>query len=114
MTELRRLPAPGRQPATSAAAVTGRIFLLDDPRYTRHVPTFLAADRSGLAMSGKNTNAKAKAIGGQSTSLLLSDPSAYLDQVATADEPFALPESDGALFGSELDPLLHGQRQCHA
>ena len=114
MTELRRLPAPGRQPATSVAAVTGRIFLLDDPRYTRHVPTFLAADRSGLAMSGKNTNAKVKAIGGQTTSLLLSDPSAYLNQVATEEEPFALPESDGALFGSELDPLLYGQRQCHA
>jgi hypothetical protein len=115
MTELRRLPASSEQPATSAAAtVTGRIFLLDDPRYTHHVPPFLAAGRSGLALSGKGSNAKAKAIGGQSVGPLLSDPSAYLNQVATEEEPFALPESGGALFGTDLDPLLHGQRQCHA
>jgi hypothetical protein len=50
----------------------------------------------------------------QSNILLLSDPGSYLDQVATADEPFALPELDGALFGSDLGPLLSGQRQCHA
>jgi hypothetical protein len=114
MTKLRRLPAISEQPTTSATAmVTGRIFLLDDPRYTYHVPLFLAAGRSGLVLSGKGSNAKAKSIGGQSASLLLSDPSAYLDQVATEEEPFALPGNVDTLFGSDLDPVLDGQRQCH-
>jgi hypothetical protein len=92
--------------------MTGRIFLLDDPKYTNHVPSFLAADHSGLVLSGKGSNAKAKSIGGHSASLLLSDPSAYLSEVATAEEPFALPASDGALFTSDLDLLLNGHRQC--
>ena len=34
--------------------------------------------------------------------------------MATDDEPFALPDSDGALFGGDLDSLLDGQRQRHA
>lgn len=115
MTEPLRLPAPSEQPTTFAATtVTGRIFLLDNPKYTQQVPPFLAADRSGLVLSGKGGNAKADAIWRHSSSPLLIDPAAYLDQVAMADEPFALPESDGALFGSDLDSLLRGQRQCHA
>jgi hypothetical protein len=115
MTEPRGLPRTSQQPTPSATTmVTGRIFLLDNPRYTQQVPPFLAADRSGLVLSGKGSNARADAIGRQSTSLLLADPGAYLDQVATADEPFALPEIDGALFGGDLDALLGGQRQCHA
>jgi hypothetical protein len=115
MTELRKPPALRGQPVGRAVtAVTGRIFLLDNPRYTQRIPPFLSVGRSGLVLSGKDTNAKAKAIGGQSASLLLADPSAYLDQVATEEEPFALPDSDGALFSSDLDSLLYGQRQCHA
>lgn len=115
MTEVRREAAPSEQRATPAtAAVAGRIFLLDDPRHTHHVPPFLSADRSGLVLSGKGGNAKTKSLGGRSCSLLISDPSAYLDQVATAEESFALPGCDGALFGSDLDSMLNGQRQCHA
>jgi len=115
MTESPALPAPDTQSTTPATAVlAGRIFLLDDPRYTQHVPSFLAPGRSGLALGGNGSNAKAKAIWRQSAVPLLSDPAAYLDQVATDDEPFALPGTDGALFGSDLDSLLDGQRQCHA
>src|SRR5690348_13963351 len=115
MTEPCGLPGMSQQPAPSATTmVTGRIFLLDNPRYTQQVPPFLAADRSGLVLRRKGSNARADSIGRQSTCLLLADPGAYLDQVATADEPFALPESDGALFGGDLDALLGGQRQCRA
>ena len=115
MTEPRSLPAPGEQPAASAAAiVAGRIFLLDNPRYADHVPPFLAASRSGLALSGKGSNARACALWGRSGGVLLADPGAYLDQVATEDAPFALPDSDGALFGGDLDTVLDGQRNSHA
>ena len=115
MTEPRSLPAPGEQPAASAAAiVAGRIFLLDNPRYADHVPPFLAASRSGLALSGKGSNARACALWGRSGGVLLADPGAYLDRVATEDAPFALPDSDGALFGGDLDTVLEGQRHCHA
>jgi hypothetical protein len=111
MTEPVGLPRPGGQPVTSATTtVTGRIFLLDNPKFTKQVPPFLAADRSGLVLSGKGGNAKAEALSRQSTGLLLADPAAYLDQVATAEEPFALPGGDDALFGSSLDSLLDGQR----
>ena len=34
--------------------------------------------------------------------------------MATEDEPFALPDSDGALFGGDLDAVLNGQRNSHA
>ena len=86
MTESPVLPAQDRQPAASAtAALAGRIFLLDDPRYTQLVPPFLAPGRSGLALSGNGSNAKAKAIWGRSAVPLLADPAAYLDQVATDD-----------------------------
>jgi hypothetical protein len=115
MTEPLGLPSQSAQPTTSAGTtVAGRIFLLDNPKYTQQVPPFLAADRSGLIFSGKGSNAKAEALWRQTTCPLLIDPAAYLDQVATADEPFALPESDGTMFDSDLDSLLHGQRQCHA
>ena len=115
MTEPRSLPAPSEQPAASAAAiVAGRIFLLDNPRYADHVPPFLAASRSGLALSGKGSNARACALWGRSGGVLLADPGAYLDRVATEDAPFALPDSDGALFGGDLDTVLEGQRNSHA
>jgi hypothetical protein len=108
------LPVLNGQAAPATAILAGRIFLLDDPRYTRIVPPFLTASRSGLALNGHGSNAKAKAIGGQSAAPLLLDPAAYLDQVATESEPFALPDADGALFGSDLGSLLCGQRECHA
>jgi hypothetical protein len=115
MTEPNGLPGPGKQPTTSATAtVLGRIFLLDNPRYTPQVPPFLAADRSGLVLCGRGSHTKADVIARHSSSLLLIDPAAYLDQVATAAEPFALPESDGTLFGSDLGAVFDGQRQCHA
>jgi hypothetical protein len=115
MTEPNGLPGPGKQPTTSATAtVLGRIFLLDSPRHTQQVPPFLAADRSGLVLCGRGSHAKADTIGRHSTSPLLIDPAAYLDQVATAAEPFALPESDGTLFGSDVGAMFDGQRQCHA
>ncbi len=114
MTEPSALPGTGQRLTTSAtAAVTGRIFLLDNPKFIHQVPPFLADDRSGLVLCGKGSNAKVDALSRQSTSMLLSDLAAY-NQVATADEPFALPECDGALFGSDLDAVLQGQRQCHA
>jgi hypothetical protein len=115
MTEPNGLPGPGKQPTTSATAtVLGRIFLLDNPRYTPQVPPFLAADRSGLVLCGRGSHTKADAIARHSSNLLLIDPAAYLDQVATAAEPFALPESDGTLFGSDLGAVFDGQRQSHA
>jgi len=115
MTEPIGLSGPGTQPTTSAAVtVTGRIFLLDRPQFTRQVPPFLAADRSGLVLCGKGGNAKAEVLWRQSAGPLLVDPAAYVDEVATADEPFALPESDGALFGTDVNVVLDGQRQCHA
>lgn len=115
MTEPRSLPASSEQPVASAAAiVAGRIFLLDNPRYTNHMPPFLAAGRSGLALSGKGSNARTCALWGRSGGVLLSDPSAYLDQLATEDAPFTLPGSDSALFGGDLDAVLDGQLDSHA
>jgi len=114
MTEYLSLPGASEKPATAAAAVTGRIFLLNTPRYTREAPSFLPPDRSGLVLCGNGSSTKAGAIWRQATGPLLVDPAAYLDQVATADEPFALPPGDDALFGSDLDSLLSGQRQNHA
>jgi hypothetical protein len=115
MTEPVTMTRPSNRPVPSVTStVTGRIFLLDSPRYTQQVPPFLAADRGGLVLSGSISNAKANTIWRQSTSPLFLDPAAYLDQVATADEPFALPPSDNTLFGIDLDSLLSGQRQCHA
>src|ERR1700722_18107004 len=115
MSEPLGLPDLRKQPVTSATAtMAGRILLMDNPRYTRKAPSFLAADRSGLVLSGKGSNAMAAVVGRRSNILVLSDPGAYLDQVATAEEPFALPDLAGALFGSDLDSLLSGQRQCHA
>jgi hypothetical protein len=115
MTEPFGLPSTSEQPTTSAITmVAGRIFLLDNPRYTQHVPPFLAADRSGMVLGGKGGNAKADAIWRQSTGPLLIDLAAYLDQIATANEPFALPENDGTMIDSNLDWLLSGQRECHA
>ncbi len=114
MTKPFAIPGTGQRPTTSAtAAVTGRIFLLDNPKFIHQVPPFLADDRSGMVLCGKGSNAKVDAISRQSTSLLLSDPAAY-NQVATVDEPFALPKCEGALFGSDLDAILQGQRQCQA
>jgi hypothetical protein len=115
MTEPFALPGPSRQPTTSAGAtMVGRIFLLDNPRYIHRLPPFLAVDRSGLVLCGRGSHAKSDAIWRQSTSPLLIDPAAYLNQVATEAEPFALPEGDGALFGSDLDAVFDGQRQCNA
>jgi hypothetical protein len=72
MTESRRLPDLRTQPITSATATTvGRIFLLDSPRYTKKAPPFLAADHSGLVLSGKGSNAMATAIGRQSNICLV-------------------------------------------
>ena len=48
MTESRGLPAPDTKSATPATAVLAdRIFLLDNPRYTQHVPPFLAPAAAG-------------------------------------------------------------------
>jgi hypothetical protein len=44
----------------------------------------------------------------------MSDPGAYTSQVATAEEPIALPDRDGALFDGDLDSVLNGQRDVHA
>jgi hypothetical protein len=115
MTEPRGLPVMGEQLTKSATATaTGRIFLLDSPKHTKQVLPFLAANRSGLVLSGRGGNAKAEALSRQSAGLLFADPAVYLDQVATANEPFALPSGDGALFGSDLDSLLNGQRHYQA
>jgi hypothetical protein len=114
MTKPFAIPGTGQRLTTSAtAAVAGRIFLLDNPKFIHQVPPFLAADRSGMVLCGKGSNAKVDAISRQSTNPLFSDPAAY-NQVATTDEPFALPKCDGALFGSDLNAILQGQRQCHA
>jgi hypothetical protein len=103
MTEPIGAPSLGDQPTTSAlTTVTGRIFLLDNSRFVQQVLPFLAPDRSGLVVGGKGSNAKASTLWRQSTSPLLVSPAAYLDQVATAEEPFALPDSEGALFGTIL------------
>jgi hypothetical protein len=115
MTGPTGLPGRGKQPTTSAAVtVTGRIFLLDSSRHTHRVPPFLTGDRSGLVLCGKDGNTKADVLWRQSAGPLLIDPAAYVHEVATADEPFALPESDDALFGTNVNVLLDGQRQCHA
>jgi hypothetical protein len=94
--------------------VAGRIFLLDNPRFTREVPPFLAANRSGLVLCGKDAGKKVAGIWRQSTIPLLADPAAYVNQAATPDEPFALPESAGTLVGSDLNSVLQGQRERHA
>jgi hypothetical protein len=114
MTEPLGVPGPGMQPTTSATAtVAGRIFLLDNPRFAHQAPP-LAADHSGLVLCGTGSGAKAGDIWRQSPSPLLIDPGAYVSQCATADDPYALPASDDALFGGDLDAVLQGQRQCHA
>jgi len=114
MTELTRYPgSAGQPPATASALVTGRVFLLDSPRYTARVPRFLAADRSGLVLSGDGSHTKAGQIWRQADVPLLIDPASYARQIATADEPFAL-GNEGTLVDIGLDTLLTGQRQCHA
>ncbi|HEY8474098.1 MAG TPA: hypothetical protein VIL37_15885 [Natronosporangium sp.] len=114
MTEPTPATRPDEPPAPAIAAVSGRIFLLDKPEFIRRVPEFLSPDRSGLAASGKGGIMKIDALRPYATSPLLCDPAAYLDQVATPKEPFALPDDDGALFGTGLDDVLQGQRQCGA
>ena len=116
MTNPAGLPATagGQRTTTAARTVSGRVFLLDSPQYSREVPAFLSADRSGLVLSGKGGNSKVAAHGLVSQAMLLADPAAYTSQVATADEPFALPEDDNTLFGSDLQSVLQGQRQSHA
>lgn len=115
MTEQPEPSNSGAQPTTSAiAAVTGRVFLLDSPMFIRQVPSFLAPDRSGLVACGNGSSTKVSTLWRQTSSPLLIDPAAYLHQVATPKEPFALPNSEGALFGSDLDDVLRGQRQCGA
>ena len=106
---------PGTQPAVSASTlVTGRIFLLDSPRYAREMPAFLAAGRSGLVLSGSGGHARATELWPQAADPLLIDPASYLGQTATAVDPFALPGGEDTLFGSSLEALLAGQRQCRA
>jgi len=105
----------GTRPAAPAAAlVADRVFLLDSPLYARQVPAFLAADRSGLVLSGRGANARAAELRRQAGGPLLADPAGYADRAATADDPFVLPGGEGTLFGSSLDALLTGQRQCGA
>jgi hypothetical protein len=103
-----------RSAASALKIVTGRIFLLDQPRYVQQVPPFLSAEHSGLVLCGKGSNAKVEAIWRQSTGPLLIDPAEYLDRVATPAAPFALPEGDNALFGLDLNVVLDSQRHNHA
>jgi len=115
MTAPAELPPPGRQSTTIAAqVVTGRIFLLNSSQYADGVPSFVSVGRSGVVACGRDANAKISKIGRQALVPLLADPGAYTRQVATPDEPFALPDSDGTLFGSDVDTVLKGQRDCGA
>lgn len=113
MTEPASLPGT-QATAPASKLVAGRIFLLDSPRYARQVPAFLAPGRSGLVLAGSGGHARAADLFRQAAVPLLIDPARYIDQTATADEPFALPGGEDALFGSGLDALLAGQRQCRA
>lgn len=116
MTEPAAASQGSRWPTTSAiTAVTGRIFLLDRPQFTRQMPTFLPADRSGLVLCGRGGNTRIDTISRHATNIpVLIDPGAYQDEVATADAPFSLPGDDGMLFGADLDTVLDGQRDSHA
>jgi len=110
------VPVPGGQPTTTTVTrtVAGRIFLLNNPAFTDSVPTFLAAGHSGLVLCGRGCNTKLSKIWRQGIGPLVADPAAYTSRLATADEPVALPASDGTLFPSDLDSVLRGQRDAHA
>ena len=115
MTSPGRLPGPDTQRAIKAAdIVAGRIFLLDSPRHADRVPPFLSSDRSGLVLCGSGGHTRAGQLWRQSAGPLLIDPGSYTDQLATAGDPFSLPDGQDALIGVDLDVVLTGQRQCHS
>jgi hypothetical protein len=113
-TPAERAAARPQSTTTAATLVADRVFLLNSAQYTDGPPGFLSVTRSGLVVCGGNANARMAQIGRDAPVLLMADPGAYTRQLATADAPFALPDSDGTLFGADVDMVLQGQRDCGA
>lgn len=96
------------QPGRAASAVAERVFLLDRPKYVRQVPTYLDAAHGGLVLCDADAGRGVIALRESGfTGVLVEDVAAYEKEVATADEPFALPEP--GLFGNDLESVLQGQ-----
>src|SRR5215472_12126303 len=92
----------------AAGAVAERVFLLDRPKYVRQMPTYLDAAHGGLVLCDADAGAGVIALRESGyTGVLVEDVAAYEKEVATADEPFALPQP--GLFGNDLESVLQGQ-----
>jgi hypothetical protein len=92
----------------AAGAVAERVLLLDRPKHVRQVPTMLDDDHGGLVLCDTGAGAGVISLRKSGyTGVLVEDVAAYEKEVATASEPFALPEP--GLFGNDLESVLQGQ-----
>jgi hypothetical protein len=103
----------GRQLSTTTAAtmVADRVFLLNSAKYNDPPPPFLSTTRSGLAVCGANAHIKIAQMSRTAAVPLIADSGACTRlPLATVDAPVALPDSDGTLFGADINMVLQGQR----
>ena len=92
----------------AASAVAERVLLLDRPKYVRQAAATLDAAHGGLVLCDVDAGADVIALRKSGyTGVLIEDVAAYETEVATANEPFALPEP--GLFGNDLESVLQGQ-----
>jgi hypothetical protein len=110
-TPAERPDGPKRSTTTAATMVADRVFLLNSAKYSDAPPTFLSTTRSGLVVCGANAHTKIAAMVRHTLVPLIADPGAYTSPpLATTDSLVALPDSDGTLFGADLDMVLQAQR----
>ena len=94
--------AARRAPASAQEVLAGRMLLQVSPRRVGYFARHLYPNRSGLILSGPNTDSSAKAADLRAHNhhgVVLADPARYLTAAATAEQPF-VPASENALpFG---------------
>jgi len=106
----RTARAAARQaPASAQEVLAGRMLLQVSPRRVGYFAAHLYPNRSGLILSGKGSDPSAKAADLRQHNhlgVVLADPARYLNQIATAEQPF-IPAPDQALpFGILEEAVL--------